>query len=90
MGAVGLCVLACQARPTVAECEAMLDRYVELLLVSQGSQIPAGRLLERKREARERARDSEAFALCPTKVSERALRCALQAADADAMERCLL
>jgi hypothetical protein len=74
------------------DCNALLDRYTELLAKSQNAQIPAQRINELQQRARELAKSEPAyeFADCAQRVSRRHFDCAMQAPSADEMERCLI
>ncbi|HEX2882072.1 MAG TPA: hypothetical protein VHO25_21280 [Polyangiaceae bacterium] len=74
------------------DCNALLDRYTELLAKSQNAQMPAQRISELQERARELARNEPAyeFADCAQRVSRRHFECAMQAPSVDEMERCLI
>ncbi|HET7540730.1 MAG TPA: hypothetical protein VFK05_12685 [Polyangiaceae bacterium] len=81
---------ACGKRPSPAECDALLDHYVELLVNSDRPGTNAGELHKLQQQAREKAKSDPEFAACPERVSRRELECALSAANADLLEQCLL
>ncbi|MDX2053093.1 MAG: hypothetical protein SFV15_11920 [Polyangiaceae bacterium] len=87
---VVLAASGCQRRTTSAECEFLLDRYVEFLVRAEAPKTSAVKLALRRKEARDLAQKSPSFAECPKYVSEAAYRCAMNAPDADQFERCLL
>jgi len=80
----------CQKKLTQGECELLLDRYVEFLVRAEVPKMSASKLLERKREARELAKESAAFGECSSAVSARAFECAMSAPGTDELEKCLL
>jgi hypothetical protein len=81
---------ACGKPVTPDECNQLLDRYVELLAKSYGTEASATRLMEMQVEARAKASRDPAFAQCATRVSRGELECAMQAPSADDLERCLI
>jgi hypothetical protein len=84
------CLAACDERVSAEQCDALLDRYVELLAASDGRETSAEELLRLQREARLRASLDPEFARCTEEVSKRELDCAMRAPSADEIERCLL
>ena len=80
---------ACGRPPTPAECNALLDRYMEKLLGSDRPGLSAGEILKLQGEARARAAVDPTFAECPRRVSRSAYECAMQAETVDRMEICL-
>jgi hypothetical protein len=80
---------ACARHATPAECEALLDRYVELLLREQNPEVASGELVAKKELAREKAAHDAAFAACPKEVGARELHCAMLAGNVDDFEKCL-
>ena len=82
--------LSCGRSLTPAECDALLDRYVEKLVGSDRPDTPASELVELKRRAREKAASDPAFAECKKAVSRKKFECAMQAETVDRMEICLL
>ena len=89
---VGLVLLlvSCGRSLAPAECDALLDRYVEKLVGSDRPDTPAAELVELKRQAREKAARDPAFADCKKAVSRKQFDCAMQAETVDRMEICLL
>jgi hypothetical protein len=87
--ALGLACTACGRPPSPAECNALLDRYMEKLLGSDRPGLSAGEILKLQGEARARAAVDPTFAECPRRVSRSAYDCAMQAETVDRMEICL-
>lgn len=83
-------LLACDERISEAQCSALLDRYVELLIASDGRESSAEELLRLQRDARARAAQDPEFSRCTEEVSKKELECAMRAPTADDIERCLL
>jgi hypothetical protein len=80
---------ACKPKASSSECDALLDRYAELVVTEHfvdagGEQIRA----ERDREKSE-ARGDDAFKNCSSEVSHAEYECAMRAGSADALEKCL-
>lgn len=73
-----------------AECDALLDRYTELLVRSDRSGTTAAELVKLQAAARTRAAHEPAFAQCSSRVSRRAFECAMSAENVDRLEQCLL
>lgn len=73
---------------TRAECDALLDRYVEHLAFVDGEKRRAI-VEERRSAARRLAVDDLDFQRCPDVVTQAQAACARDAPDADAFERCL-
>jgi hypothetical protein len=85
-----LSVSACGKPPSHDECNALLDHYVELLANSDRPGTNAGDLRKLQLQARDKAKDDPEFQDCSQRVSRRAFDCAMNAANADLLEQCLL
>ena len=77
-------------RATSAQCEAMLELYVEQLARAATPSPASSAIVAQKAEARALAARSPDFAECPSRVSSEQALCALGSDGADAFERCLL
>jgi hypothetical protein len=88
--ALALALASCGRSLTPAECDALLDRYVEKLVGSDRPGTPAAELVELQRKTREKAAKDPAFAECRSAVSRKKFECAMQAETVDRMEICLL
>jgi hypothetical protein len=90
--ALGVVLLAvsCGRSLSEAECDALLDRYVEKLVGSDRPGTSAGEVIELQRRARRRAGTDPAFAECKSAVSRKKFECAMKAETVDRMEICLL
>jgi hypothetical protein len=93
---LGLCAVgalwlaSCRPALTEQECLKLLDHYTDKQIdQARPSTLSAERfvLIE---QARVRAASDPEFATCTAKVSRSAYECAMDAASADAIERCLL
>jgi hypothetical protein len=85
-----LLLTSCGKRLEPAECDQLLDHYVELLLRDDRPKSSAGEVLRLQQEARKKAASDPAFRECPERVSRRKLTCAMDAQDANRLEQCLL
>jgi hypothetical protein len=81
---------ACGKPPAPAECDALLDHYVELLVNSDRPGTSAGELHKLQAQARQKATEDPEFRDCSQRVSRRAYECAMSASNADKLEQCLL
>lgn len=87
--ALPLLVGACHKKATPTECDAILDRYAELLTKEHlPDASPAAVDAEKKRE-REESRGDDDFRNCTSEVEESDYQCAMKATTADGLERCL-
>jgi hypothetical protein len=86
---LGCALFSCGPAPTPAECNALLDRYVQKLVDSDRPGLSAGELLKLQVEARARAAKDPAFAECSARVSRSAYDCAIHAETVDRIEICL-
>lgn len=90
LGSGALLSSACGKAPTKAECNALLDHYVELLVDSDRPGTSAAELHKLKLQARDKAKEDAEFSACSERVSRREFECAMSAANADRLEQCLL
>lgn len=83
-------VASCRPALSEQECVKLLDHYTDKQIdQARPSTRPAERSLLID-QARARAAGDPEFATCTKKVSRSAYECAMAAASADAIERCLL
>ena len=90
IGAPVLLLSDCRKPVTAEECNELLDRYVELLVRSDRPGTSAGEIVKLQAEARTKAATDPAFVHCAREVSRSQFDCAMQAANADVLEQCLL
>jgi hypothetical protein len=83
---------ACSKGPALspAECDRLLEHYVELLVRSDRPDVTAVELERMKREARRLAASDPQFGSCTKEVSRKQFECALAAENADKLEQCML
>jgi hypothetical protein len=72
------------------ECGALMERYTELLIISDRRDVNVYEREKLKAEAKERATRDAEFRKCSSEVSRRQFECAIAAHHVDEMERCLL
>jgi hypothetical protein len=80
---------SCSQRATPADCAALLDRYVELLVREQDPKAHDSEIARQKDLTRAKAAKDAAFASCPAEVSAGSARCAMKAVIVDEFEKCL-
>jgi protein-disulfide isomerase len=80
---------ACSRHASAADCAALLDRYVELLVRDQDPKAADAEIARQKAATRAKAEKDTAFASCPNEVSVKSARCALSAVNVDEFEKCL-
>jgi hypothetical protein len=90
LASCALVAQGCGKGPTHGECDALLDHYVELLVNSDRPGTNAAELHKLQLQAREKAKEDPEFAACTERVSRREFDCAMNAANADVLEQCLL
>ena len=79
----------CKPKASQAECDALLGRYAALVVTEKFPDASAAQIsLEEQREKVE-ARGDDAFKNCSSEVSRTELECAMHAATADALEKCV-
>jgi hypothetical protein len=86
---IGSSLVGCGRHATASECDALLDRYVELLVREQDPKASDAEVARQKGVTREKAAHDQAFASCPKEVSSRELGCAMGAPNVDEFEKCL-
>ena len=88
---VGLFLFAggCKKKVTQAQCEELLDRYATLVVHAKLKDAPADQIMAEQVREREAARSDDDFKNCTTELSIEDYACAMKAASADALEKCL-
>lgn len=84
-----LLLTACHKKATTAQCDAILDRYAELLTKEHFPDASAAAIDTEKKREREESRGDDDFRNCTSEVEESDYQCAMKATTADALERCL-
>lgn len=80
----------CQRPLSDAECSMLLERYTEKVIDQSRPSATPGERARLVREAKSQAVLDPEFEDCVVRVSRRQYDCAMVAANADQMERCLL
>ncbi len=88
-GAAALAPCGCKAKATAAECDRLLDRYAELVVIEKYPDAGAKDIEAERARERSEARGDDAFKNCSSEVSRAEYECAMHAATADAFEKCL-
>ena len=89
-GAVlGASLIGCVRHATATECNALLDRYVELLVREQDPKASDAEIARQKGITREKASHDASFTGCPKEVNAHELGCAMGAPNVDEFEKCL-
>jgi hypothetical protein len=79
----------CKTKATTSQCDALLDRYAGFVVTEKFPDASTTQIdAERSRE-RSEARGDDAFKNCSSEVSSTELDCAMKAASADALLKCL-
>jgi hypothetical protein len=83
---------ACGKPLDAAECDRLLDRYTERLVLQEQPDSTPEELAHRMRQARELAHRDDVFEFdrCASLVSRRQFECAMSAPTVDDFERCLI
>ncbi len=86
------CAVACEPRLTAEQCEQLLDRYTEKLLLEENPRALGEEVVRRQEQARLLVRRDPAyeFTRCPSLVRPTQFRCAMRATTVDDIERCLV
>lgn len=87
--ALPLLLSACHKKASQTQCDAILDRYAELLTKEHLPDASAAAVDAEKKREREESRGDDDFRNCTSEVEESDYQCAMKAATADALERCL-
>lgn len=72
------------------ECRGLLDRYTDKLIDQTRPSVKPVERQDLVDQARSKASTDPEFLACPSRVRRSQYECAMDAADVDAMERCLL
>ena len=89
MLALGLGLAGCRERATAAQCEALVDRYAELVVLDKMPGASADVVQQEQKVVRAEATGDEGFRNCTTEVGPKEYACAMAAKTPEAMEKCL-
>ena len=87
LAAASLC--GCKAKVTPAQCDALVDRYAQLVVTEKMPDAGAETIKTEQERERGEARGDDAFKNCSSEVSRTEFDCAMRAATPDAIEKCL-
>ena len=85
------CVLlaGCKKKVTPAQCEAIVDRYAELVVKEKMPDASAETIASERTREKSEAHGDEVFKNCAAEVDLRDYDCAMKAATPEALEKCL-
>jgi len=86
---VVLATLGCKKKVTSAQCEAILDRYAELVVKEKMPDASAEAIATERAREKSEAHGDDAFKNCAAEVEADDYACAMKAKTADALEKCL-
>jgi hypothetical protein len=84
-----LAASGCSPHATSADCDKVMDHYVEMLVRESNPGASGGELRAHYEQARRRAGEEPSFVSCPKEITARDVRCALAAVNVAELERCL-
>jgi hypothetical protein len=80
---------SCKEKATVSQCDQLLERYASLVVQEKFPDAGADRIKTEQEREKNEARGDDSFKNCSSEVSRAELECAMRAATADALEKCL-
>jgi len=89
-GVLGASLSGCGKPLEQAECDKLLDHYVELLLRNEQPDVPFHEQTTKQTQARSKAATDPQFAQCSQESSRRQFDCAMAATNPDILEQCLV
>ncbi len=87
--AVGVGALGCKKKVTPAQCEAIIDRYAELVVKEKRPDASAETVASERAREKSEAHGDDAFKNCAVEVEPDDYECAMKAKTPDALEKCL-
>jgi hypothetical protein len=88
------CVLVllggCKRKATQAECDALVDRYAELVVKDVMPDASPETLAEERAREKSLARGNDVFERCTADLTHQDYECAMRATSPDALEQCLI
>src|ERR1700677_2895240 len=87
--ALGPLTAGCKKKVTQAQCEELLDRYATLVVQEKMKDASPEQLKAEQARERDAARSDDDFKNCTAELSTEDYACAIKAATADALEKCL-
>ena len=80
---------SCRPKASAEQCEALVERYAELVVREKYLDASPAQIKSEQDRERNEARADDAFKNCRSEVSRVEFECAMRAANADALEKCL-
>lgn len=80
---------ACSKKVTQTQCDAILDRYAELVVKETKLDASADEVKAEQARERAEAKSDDAFRNCTSEIEPADYDCAMKATSADALEKCL-
>ena len=81
--------LSCKPRVSDGQCDRLVDRYAQLVVSENFSDASVERLRSEQAHEKQEARADDVFKNCSTQVSQSEFDCAMRAASAAALQKCL-
>ncbi len=81
--------LGCKKKVTPTQCEAILDRYAELVVKEKMPDASAETIAAERAREKSEAHGDDAFRNCASEVEPDDYECAMKAKTPDALEKCL-
>jgi len=80
---------ACSKKVTQSQCDAIVDRYAELVVKESKKDASAEEIKAEQARERDEAKADDAFRNCTSEIEPADYDCAMKATTADAIEKCL-
>ena len=84
-----IALAGCSRHATRAECDAVMDHYVEMIVREYNPSLDPSELRAQYDRTRAKAQKEPSFADCPRQIRLRDVRCALAAGSVIELEQCL-
>jgi len=84
-----LAALGCKKKATAAQCEAIVDRYAELVVKETMPDASAEAIAAERAREKSEAHGDDAFKNCASELEPDDYACAMKAKTPDALEKCL-
>lgn len=89
LAALAVLAAGCKAKASPAECEALVDRYAELVVREATPDAAPTAVAREQDRVRSEARAEGVFKNCASEVEASRARCAMKAKSTEALEECL-
>jgi hypothetical protein len=81
--------MGCKAKASATQCDQLLERYATLVVREKLPDASTAQVQAEQQREKTEARGDDAFKNCSSEVSQAEFECAMRAATADALEKCL-